>query len=1799
MYKKWLRSRWIAAALTLSMLFSMLPQLGVSSVQAAGGDLEVRFGAGTRIGNETFSADNAFLNFYNNQTPGFAQTETDKDANYDWASGHVLPKNDDGLTVQFQIKVADNPALRALAQSKDAEVFVGWDKLDYDEDCILAWCKTRVTSASITVDGQELSGSSHGGDTFYRSMTKQIKDNSVINISVWVEGEGAGAYGIFIKFQDKHRPVLENYTFRGNGAERTNGIINQEELYAKQNEYISLAYNFNEPVKPTALSSAFYEHFLKHPLFVNPDGTGLPAAGQQQYMQNTSFAPGDFSLGYFDAPLRQSIEYKYITTKYHHSGNLPLEPKITGTASGAPIDQTLEQKLKGAVLADAAGNVAVIDSNKFIKVSDSSNNHLKGKTVNPFDYNHGGYRVIVDAVAPKYSKTGNGIQPEILTGVVLSKDDHTLEFTVQLTEEAVVKSEWKNEEEQTFLLFNNGMKAYYDSGFNSSKLTFKTNVKDVEKWLETPLLKVISLSHDLKNPADSDTSVIQDYAGNMLIQPANFEGIHVDGDESNVNSKIDWAKLSVDYTKPWIAYRYEAGGATDATYRRNGKVTIDANDPPLIIPPLDPSPDRGAERPSKGIYRPSNMTGEASPAVGLVYYYWSRNPEDPFASVSEHNFAAVKRYALAGKQPEEELYPKSKFGGMQLKVVNNKTNMIAPPAEALTDEGSGVWYLHTWTADMTWDSARELMQHKKKDEYVTNHPDEYERWKNEATGSEADKEFYATNKALAAVGDYGNLGEWTFDDYKQNDSNWTYNAASMKLDNRAPVITIDVNNAEDKKTGNVKVPVTIVDEHSGVQTGSSSGLSQFAYQWVKKGEELQEIEWKTAEFAGNGVTLATQNDIMEDGTYALAIKAADQAGNERVVKSEEAIEVDSTNRVVGQLSDANPEFVQSHDIEFRLQGLAPATVTFAAYGKSVTEATYKSKGLVTNAVYGGISVTSSAYGMLGSFVTNVGYAFSGSVARPGDGAYAPLVLQQINPANGELLYRIPADRTKNGEQFVHIRVMESDGRQHYFTKMYKFDNLPPAVTFSKSGVEYPLAKQTVTISIEDTSKNVLLRQYQWVKAGMPEPDEQSAGWVDIPANGEVGIDNNGLQPGETADYRLFVKAVDGANNSVVVRTTGIFKVSKAGPGTPAADAEAALIYLYGDAQDGYTAIMKLNLDREDKNGYEYSLSADNGISWVKWHPYTNFTSMKVPTNKAAELHIQVKYRAPGGAIGKPAALDTSNVKLGIEPVYALAAVSSKPANPQTGVDIDITVPIGIKIVPSDVNPSPPIRSGNRFNVKENGFYSFDLTDASDISRKDTLYVSIGNIDTTEPNGTVTNMRPATTNGNVSVMLEDLSEPVTITNNNGKAVYTFENNGSFAFEFSDEAGNKGTAEITVSNIDKEEPDVKIVRSYAYGENYSQTFETIKDENGSILYSSGVTLEVQKANAQAKDFVVLSGKSVITMEENGVASFVVSDRLGNTSVVREEVTNIISAAPVPESVTYTFVDEKGNPLPEERIVTIDGKKYARGQVQVSVSGKTKSPNKVFSGMAPIMQNGAYTNQISAPDGTYSYSRVYSADGSTMLAISDLLGNIKKVPVTIAGLDNKAPEIALNTAAVSIVQNKPDFDFGKDLGGYTVSDNVSKPEQIRVEISGLDLTKLGRQRVTYTAFDQVGNMATAYQDVVVVSAEGMLIFADDVLISGGSTESALFDHNTLDFHITKYNLMDVEGWSQVNEWGTYDVLYYSGLYREGQMKYIAEKLTYDELVNKQFAIEFDKVGWYTMIVRTQEREREYAMFFIGNVD
>ncbi|MFS0722842.1 Ig-like domain repeat protein [Paenibacillus sp. 1P07SE] len=1861
MRKQSLGKRLLAAALIMSM-FVMLFPVGSMPVAYAAADREVFFGKGVRIGNATYAAQNSLINFYQNDVPGFSHPIKPSQM-IDWDRGNIrLGYNDKWETARFVINVAQNPELRQLAQSGEAEVLIGFNSMIYYSG-FLSW--TRVTRGSIVVDGQTLfSGQTPKGGIGKRDFKAKIHENSVITVEFAGEGRRYkdngrlnGVEGLYIKFQDTVRPVLEDYDLTGTGAQRVNTVAKHQEMFIKQQENLTLSYKFSEPVQPFALNSGFYDHFTRHPLFVNIPGTGLPAAGQQQYMQNMQYQTAA-DLSKYTA----TIDFRYTGSRYHQSPGY-IEPKMIGGQSGAPIDWPMEEKLKTANLSDAAGNAVQLRIPRkkltpqlvYPDASGELTDFMTGLTDDPFNPRRFGFAVTIDGVAPKYTKVGNGIQPEILTGVNINKNDK-VEFTLQLTEEAVVKRGW--DPYRTYIHLNNGMKAYYVAGENTKDWTFEMEIP-AGKTVETPLLKVIAISHDQK-AGGTDMDVIQDYAGNLLIQPANFDGEHVDGavgngDVSLVNSKIDWAKLIIDNTPPMIDYRYQQGGATGQQYQKTGTITVDANDPHLLIPSLDPVPgDRGSERPSMGIFRPSNMTGEGSPSVGLIYYWWSKSPEDPLAGKEADQFAAVKRYSLSGKQPSQGLY--EGYEHLQFSVVNNKNNLIAPPPEAIASGTAGPWYLHTWTADMTWDSARELMQYEKMKDFKRLNEELYNQWKAELQGSDisdADREIHADKKALQAVGDYGNLQDWPISDFTREDSNWTYKHTSIMLDNAAPVI-MNTATAGDN-TMDVQMTVSVEDEHSG--------LAQADYQWVRDGGQPSEIEWQEVELHNGQATLRTLGEVFEDGDYRLYIKASDRAGNSVVWPAEKAVTVSSLESVHGEfLTPANPDYVQSMDVFFRLSGILPDKVAYAvssSANRPSAESAYTelqattgmqgsvADGSLTEELEVPESGAQQATAKPDKPEVSIQSAGSPSGQEQGDGAVqtgdgasdsepkasengqqdggSDSVPQQDSSANPDsdpdarqeddelvgpglpvtaavsgpaLEYAVPLSDSLNGIHYVHMMVKQGD-RYYYFSKAYYLDNEAPLVTFNKRGVDYPREKQDVTVTVtENYSKNNMDNKYLWVMNGDPAPDAATQGWQPLPSSGVAVIDGSALEPGAVADYKLYVWATDGAGNMAIVSTESTFKVTRpAGAEEPPAPGSSDLIYLFGDAQDGYTAILKLNLETVNKQGYEYSVSPDKGQTWTRWKPYTNFVSLSVPTGRADQLQVQVKYRAPSGSISDPKTLDITKLSKD-EPIYGLATHNTtRPVMSDKGVNIEVMVPLGIRVVPAAVNPSAPTRSGNVFNVKENGYYAFDLLDLSDPNRKDVLYVVVSNIDNEAPRVSIEYNITAPTNSNVTARIVDSSEPIVMVNNDGRNAYTFEANGTFLFQFRDEAGNVGTAEASVGNISKEAPRVRIVRSYGYGENGSLTFGTIRDGNGNVLFSSGVTLGVEPENGNQRLFFP-DMKNMQTLYENGTATFVVADENGNTTVIEETIDTIRSGALEP-SISYTFVDDNGEPVNQEEIVTIGGQRYAKGKVQVTLAGSIDAPNQVFSGLRPIENdNGQYTNRISDQDGSYTYARAYATNGTTTIGLSDLLGNSSRVPVVISGLDNTPPELTLHQESVGVLVNKEDFDFRTDLGGFTVSDNLSAAADIKVDISELDLTTTGTKMVTYTATDQVGNITQLQQKVVVTADGGMLISGNGTIISSAYGETALFNTNVITFKVTGFNQMLIGGNKETNEWGTFDLLYQPGLYREGQMKYIAQKVSYKELVSGQYKVTFPQVGWYTIIVRNQEREREYATFFVGKM-
>lgn len=198
----------------------------------------------------------------------------------------------------------------------------------------------------------------------------------------------------------------------------------------------------------------------------------------------------------------------------------------------------------------------------------------------------------------------------------------------------------------------------------------------------------------------------------------------------------------------------------------------------------------------------------------------------------------------------------------------------------------------------------------------------------------------------------------------------------------------------------------------------------------------------------------------------------------------------------------------------------------------------------------------------------------------------------------------------------------------------------------------------------------------------------------------------------------------------------------------------------------------------------------------------------------------------------------------------------------------------------------------------NGTFTFQFVDGVGNTGEATATVSW--IDRTPPTATVAYSTTAPTNGDVVATLNP-SETVTVTNNGGALTRTFSANGSFTFEFSDPAGNTGTATATVTNIDQLAPSV--VPSISSGATYTTTPAVLvllaaADTGGSgvadmRLSNDGTTWSPWEAWASAKAWTLTAGDGVKTVYAQ------VRDAVGNVSAVATDAIRL-DTVPKPDVV-----------------------------------------------------------------------------------------------------------------------------------------------------------------------------------------------------------------------------------------------------------------------------------------------------------
>lgn len=495
---------------------------------------------------------------------------------------------------------------------------------------------------------------------------------------------------------------------------------------------------------------------------------------------------------------------------------------------------------------------------------------------------------------------------------------------------------------------------------------------------------------------------------------------------------------------------------------------------------------------------------------------------------------------------------------------------------------------------------------------------------------------------------------------------------------------------------------------------------------------------------------------------------------------------------------------------------------------------------------------------------------------------------------------------------------------------------------------------------------------------------------------------------------------------------------------------------------------------------------------------------------------------------------------------------------------------------------------NSYVFVENGSFTFRLRDKA--GNESDYNVKVENIDTEKPKAYITYNITEDTKEDVIAAInftDIMLEPVTITNNEGKNEYFFTKNGTFKYEFVDAAGNKGDIIATVDWIDKTVPEGIV--------SPSETKPTRKNVLLTLITEEGTIISNNK------------GKNTILAKENGIYTFSISDKVGNSKDITYEVTNIDREKPVGkiyyntekltntdviatvsanESIkvinnnggrdyiferngkfTFEIEDEAGNRSSVEAIVDQIDKIPPVISVTYSNQESTNQPVEVtIRGNEPIV--------ILNNEGESTF--LFTKNGYFGFVVEDLAGNRVRANVQVKNMDFVAPTIEFGTKHLICLPGE-----SLDFNDYIAYDdkNGLMTEKVIVDVTGVDMSKAGTYYAIYKVTDTAGNLTEIRRKIQVLSPNDLFVFVNGEI---APTDQYMIDASKVELKV--FNA--VEG---------YEVKYKSGdsILKKGDLKIGYELIDTSEN-SQELYFECDEIGWYTFYIQDLNRRTKKANIF-----
>lgn len=356
--------------------------------------------------------------------------------------------------------------------------------------------------------------------------------------------------------------------------------------------------------------------------------------------------------------------------------------------------------------------------------------------------------------------------------------------------------------------------------------------------------------------------------------------------------------------------------------------------------------------------------------------------------------------------------------------------------------------------------------------------------------------------------------------------------------------------------------------------------------------------------------------------------------------------------------------------------------------------------------------------------------------------------------------------------------------------------------------------------------------------------------------------------------------------------------------------------------------------------------------------------------------------------------------------------------PYTELGAEVTDNLDPDIIAGNLDGKLTIDS-SQVDTSQEGTYTVTYTAVDHAGNRATAERTVVVQDITVPTATVSYSTTQPTNGDVVATITP-SEPVTVTNTeNGSLSYTFTENGSFTFEFEDEAGNKGTATATVSNIDKSLPTGTV--------SYDVTDFTNRNVTAKLTVDPGITI------------LNNNGSNIHVFTENGSFEFELQNAAGTKGTVAATVTWIDKEAP---TATVTYSPHK---LTNQDVIA------------------TITPSEEVT----VTSEGGL-------------SHTFSENGSFTFEFEDKAGNKGRTTATVDWIDKEPPVITLlGDNPLSLKLGEEYEEPGVEV---TDNRDEEIESRLEIDASAVDTEKAGTYTVKYRVTDSAGNLAEATRTVKV---------------------------------------------------------------------------------------------------------------------